>query len=133
MQVETNFTINVTWKLKVLNFDLRDLRTAWLGFCYIHLDSPFLLPSNSKLSLKQSISMFRLINTTSCMSNLSCQIKKKIKIRHFRHYRNRQNLQKEEVVYRIYPCIMRTFFSIKTNIKIAVRIIHGFYCLSSTS
>ena len=35
--------------------------------------------------------------------------------------------------YRIYPCIMRTFFSIKTSIKIAVRIIHGFYCLSSTS
>ena len=27
------------------------------------------------------------------------QIKKKLKIRNFRHYRNKQNLQKEEVVY----------------------------------
>ena len=31
--------------------------------------------------------------------NLLGQIKKKIKIRNIRHYRNIQNLQKEEVVY----------------------------------
>ena len=31
------------------------------------------------------------------------------------------------------PVYNAHFFSIKTSIKIAVRIIHGFYCLSSTS
>ena len=37
----------------------------------------------------------------------------------------------ELVEYRIYPCIMRTFFSPKVGFKYEMRIIHGILCLDS--
>ena len=39
------------------------------------------------------------------------QIKKKVKIRNFRHYRNKQNLQKEEVVYTTWTSVILNTFS----------------------
>ena len=35
--------------------------------------------------------------------------------------------------YRIYPCIMRTFFFVKLTFKFAMRIIHGSHCLVTFS